>query len=139
MPFFGWMSASLTLPKSIPGLAYAVIKAKSNLPISNPFLLSFICFSLGMVQEKRAFGNTFAPTTRHWPLLLLGERWTTPSMSLVVALTPLGFMESLFIELAPFYPQQADLLPGPSFIFMTLLKPWIIAWPMKQTAEQIGM
>jgi hypothetical protein len=64
---------------------------------------------------------TFETITKHWPLLLLEDIWTTHSM-MVVALTPLDFKENLFIELAPFYPHLAILLYGPSFISMTLPK-----------------
>src|SRR5487761_928478 len=47
-------------------------------------------------------------------------------------------MESLFIELAPFYPAQAKPLLGLSFIFMTLPLLWIIVWPIELTLPWIG-
>jgi len=121
MPFFGWISASSTLLKEILGLAYAVIKAKSNLPILIPFLLSFISFSLLMIQNTKPFAISFATIIKHWPLHLLEDIWMTHSI-MVVAPTPLGFMESLFIKLALFYPYQANLLHGHSFISITLLR-----------------
>src|SRR6267142_1314637 len=121
VPFFSWMSASPTLPKGILDLAYAVIKAKSNLPILTPFLLSFINFLLQMTQETNTFVTLFVTIIKHWPLHLLEDMWMTHSI-MVVAPTPLGFMESLSIELAPFYPHQRNLLPGHSFISMTLLR-----------------
>src|SRR5580693_310925 len=125
------MSASLTPLQQIPSLAYAAMKAKSSPLILIPFLLSFIVFSLMRIQEDLPFAITFATIIKHWPPHLLEDMWMIP-LTMVVALTPLGFMESLFIKLAPFYLHQASLLPGPSFISMTLPRLWIIVWHIKQ-------
>ena len=134
MLFFGWMSASPILLKQILGLAYAIIKEKSSLPILIPFLLSIISFFLLMIQDTNAFTISFATITKCWPLLLLEDLWTIPLM-MMVALTPLDFMKSSSIELAPFYLHQMILLYGLSFIIMTLPKLWIIIWPIMTIAQ----
>jgi hypothetical protein len=114
-------------------LAYAVIKAKLNPLILISFLLSFINFSLIKIQEDLPFAIIFAAIIKH-SSHLLKDMWMI-HLTMAVALTPLGFMESLFIKLAPFYLHLGSLLPEPSFISITLPK----ALDYHMTYEQITL
>ena len=136
---------SHTLPIPIQDLVYAVSKVKFSCPPFLVLLSSYIAFSpvppLALESSGRAFANTVLHLLSHLQL----SRWMTPS-SMVMVLTPSGYMVPSIRKWELCVLEMVDGLPMPSFTFMmsrlllqhamTIIQIWImVSWESLRTCS----